>query len=637
MRKISILLAFLLLIVSISAAFAQIDPDAADQEKIRQIVSEMTLRQKIAQMVIPAMRTWSEGDNTENITELNDDLRSLLKEYPFGGIVLFGANIVDAGQTALLVHDMQKTNLEGEAPAMLFIATDQEGGYITRLKTGTQMPGSMALGATGNPGLAKISAAVMGKELSMQGVNMDFAPVTDVNNDPSNPVIGIRSFSDDPSAIGSYAISFIEGLHEAGVISCLKHFPGHGDTDVDSHTGLPLINKTFDELMETELVPYTEALPFADMVMTAHIQFPLIETETYQSLTGEQVYLPATLSKKIITDILRSKLGFNRVVATDALEMDAIKKYFGSLAAAEMAINAGVDLLLVPIDITSVEQIRAAKDYINGIAEMVEAGTIAIDRIDEAVTRILLLKSKYGLLTDEIPDLDDAEIQAIKDAVGSKINHEIEWNIAKQSITLLKNADGLLPLSGEESILFAVSDNSQVKSVTYTVGKLMKEGIVPENFEFQTIVYPDVSAEELSTALGGKDAVIVVTNLSEEKELNPLTENGENAAIVDSILSTVHKNGAKFVQISAHLPYDAARYPAADAVLVCYNARGMTVIPDDTDTEISQYGPNIPAAIYTIFGGNDPVGKLPVNVMEIGMDYTYTNNVAYERGFCLSY
>lgn len=637
MRKISILLAFLLLIVSISAAFAQIDPDAADQEKIRQIVSEMTLRQKIAQMVIPAMRTWSEGDNTENITELNDDLRSLLKEYPFGGIVLFGANIVDAGQTALLVHDMQKTNLEGEAPAMLFIATDQEGGYITRLKTGTQMPGSMALGATGNPGLAKISAAVMGKELSMQGVNMDFAPVTDVNNDPSNPVIGIRSFSDDPSAIGSYAISFIEGLHEAGVISSLKHFPGHGDTDVDSHTGLPLINKTFDELMETELVPYTEALPFADMVMTAHIQFPLIETETYQSLTGEQVYLPATLSKKIITDILRSKLGFNRVVATDALEMDAIKKYFGSLAAAEMAINAGVDLLLVPIDITSVEQIRAAKDYINGIAEMVEAGTIAIDRIDEAVTRILLLKSKYGLLTDEIPDLDDAEIQAIKDAVGSKINHEIEWNIAKQSITLLKNADGLLPLSGEESILFAVSDNSQVKSVTYTVGKLMKEGIVPENFEFQTIVYPDVSAEEISTALGGKDAVIVVTNLYEEKELNPLTENGENAAIVDSILSTVHKNGAKFVQISAHLPYDAARYPAADAVLVCYNARGMTVIPDDTDTEISQYGPNIPAAIYTIFGGNDPVGKLPVNVMEIGMDYTYTNNVAYERGFCLSY
>ncbi len=636
MKKASIILIILLLIINISAAIAQTDPDAEVYGKVREIVSEMTPEQKIAQMLIPAMRNWTKDGNTVNTTELNDSLRGLLKEYPFGGVILYGQNIVNAEQTALLANDIQKASMEGDSPALLFISTDQEGGYITRLKTGTQMPGSMALGATGDPELAKESAAVIGKELSLQGINMDFAPVTDVNNNPSNPIIGIRSFSDDPSAIGPYAVSFIEGLHESGVISSLKHFPGHGDTDVDSHTGLPLINKTLDELMETELKPYTEVLPFADMVMTAHIQFPLIETETYKSLTGEPVYLPATLSQTIIGGILRGKLGYDGVVITDAMEMDAISTYFGPLTAAEMAINAGVDMLLLPVDVNSEEQITAMEDYIDGIEKMVEAGTIPAERIDESVTRILMLKSEFGLLTDEAPELDEDAIQTIKDAVGSKENHEIEWNIAKRSITLLKNTGGILPLSGEESILFAVVNNAQADSVTYAVEKMMKDQIIPENFEYQTVVYPDVSEEELSAALDGKDTVIVITRMIGEEDLDPLTDNGKNSKIA-AILSAVHGSGGKVIQISAHLPYDAARYPDADAVLVCYNARGMTGIPKDTDTEIGQYGPNIPAAIYTIFGGNDPAGKLPVNIPEIGQDYTYTENIAYARGFGLSY
>ena len=310
--------------------FGQLLTVSADSEKAASILADMTLEQKITQMIFPALRTWGPKDSAVNTVELNDELHEIFTDYSFGGVTLYGANIVNTEQTIALINDIQKTSLDGGAPAKLLITIDQEGGYVTRLKTGTQMPGNMALGATGDPENARKAARVIGKELTAQGISVNFAPVVDVNNNPSNPIIGVRSFSDDPAVIASYAIPYIEGLHESGIISCLKHFPGHGDTAVDSHTGLPLIDKSLDELMETELVPYQAVLPYADMVMTAHIQFPQIETQKWTSINeGEEIWLPATLSKTILTDLLREDLGFQGVIASDSMEMDAIIKYFG--------------------------------------------------------------------------------------------------------------------------------------------------------------------------------------------------------------------------------------------------------------------------------------------------------------------
>ena len=627
---------FLLLIIL--CVFSQLLTASADSEKAASILADMTLEQKITQMIFPAFRTWGPKDNSINTIELNDKLHEILGTYSFGGVTLYGANIVNAEQTIRLINDIQKTSLDGGAPAKLLITIDQEGGYVTRLKTGTQMPGNMALGATGDPENARKAARVIGKELAAQGINVDFAPVVDVNNNPSNPVIGIRSFSDDPDVIASYAIPYIEGLHESGIISCLKHFPGHGDTSTDSHTGLPLINKTLDELKETELVPYQTVLPYTDMVMTAHIQFPQIETQTWTSINeGEEIYLPATLSKKILTDLLRKDLGYQGIIAADAMEMDAIINYFGPLDAARLAVNAGIDILLVPIDLKNDEKIQEMRDYIAGVAALVESGEIEISRIDDAVTRILTLKDKYGLLDTTQPEGDDTGIADAVKIVGSRENHEIEWDIAKAAVTILKNEDDLLPLAGNENTAIFVPGESQINSIAYAVNRLKAEGLLPEEAEPQVLNMYAMTVEEMFKAIAQSKVVIAVTALYSEAELDPESETGIESAIVDLVLEKTHAHDGRFVLISAHLPYDSARYPQADAVLTCYSVRGMTVLPGDNEIYTTQYGPNLPAAVYTVFGGNAPAGKLPVNIPEIGEDHLYAETNAYERGFGLTY
>ena len=626
------------LVIVILCVFSQILTASADSEKVTSILADMTLEQKIGQMISPALRAWGPKDNEVDTIELNDELHEIFGECSFGGVTLFGGNIVNAEQTIRLINDIQKTSLDGGAPAKLLISIDQEGGYITRLKTGTQMPGNMALGATDDPENAGKAARVIGKELAAQGFSVDFAPVVDVNNNPSNPIIGVRSFSDDPDVIASYAIPFIEGLHESGIISCLKHFPGHGDTSVDSHTGLPLIDKSLDELMETELVPYQAVLPYTDMVMTAHIQFPQIETQTWPSINeGEEILLPATLSKTFLTDLLREKLGFQGVIASDAMDMDATIEYFGRLDAAKLAVNAGIDILMVPIDLKDAESLQEMRDYIAGIADLVEAGEIEQARIDDAVTRILTLKDKYGLLDTSLQEEDEAGLSEAVKAVGTKENHEIEWEIAKAAVTLLKNEDDLLPLDGREKTAVFVPYSSQINSVEYAADRLKAEGLLSEGSEPQVFNMYDMTVEEMIRTVTQAKTVIVVTALYNNAELDPAAEAGIESAIADLLLEQTHAHGGKFVLISSQLPYDSARYPEADAVLACYGARGMTALPGDYDTNTAQYGPNLPAALYTVFGGNNPRGKLPVNIPDIDEDHLYSETVAYERGFGLSY
>ena len=253
------------------------------KERAAEILSSMTLEEKVAQMMMPAFRTWTKGKSSLDVTKLNKEQEALIKKYPFGGVILFAENLKNADQSRDLIREIQAASLKGFSRAALLIAADQEGGRVSRLAYGTQMPGNMALGASGDPDAARQEAALMGEELSSLGFNLDFAPVMDVNSNPANPVIGLRSFSDDPEAAGALGAAFTKGLHSRGIISALKHFPGHGDTDTDSHTGLPVIDKSLEELRRCELIPFERGLQEADMVMTAHILYPQIETKTYIS------------------------------------------------------------------------------------------------------------------------------------------------------------------------------------------------------------------------------------------------------------------------------------------------------------------------------------------------------------------
>ena len=271
--------------------------------KVDQVISKMTLDEKISQMIIPAIRTW----NDEGITELEKvpEIKAALKKHQYGGVILFGANITGTEQITRLIDDLQNNNnaIEGVSAHIPYLMpVDEEGGIVIRLTSGTRMTGNMAIGATQDAvANAGETGEILGEELKAVGFNTDFAPDIDVNNNPSNPVIGTRSFSDDPQKVSELGKAYSEGLSKSGIVATYKHFPGHGDTAVDSHIGTPSVEKTYDEIKATELVPFKAAIDNgADMIMTAHITYPLIDDEVVFGDGVTKGFYPATMSKKII-------------------------------------------------------------------------------------------------------------------------------------------------------------------------------------------------------------------------------------------------------------------------------------------------------------------------------------------------
>ncbi|MBR4344511.1 MAG: glycoside hydrolase family 3 C-terminal domain-containing protein [Lachnospiraceae bacterium] len=624
------------------------DPDAG-KTAVEIMLSKMSLTEKIEQMIMPAIRAWGEVDKEEPLTKAPHQIIQYLNNHKFCGIILFAQNITDTEQTVRLIDSLQAANAVGGRTG-LFIALDQEGGVITRLSMGTKMCGNMALGASGSEELTKKAAELIGKECMALGFNTDFAPVLDVNNNPANPIIGVRSFSDDPELVGKLGIAYVDGLASTGVITTVKHFPGHGDTATDSHTGLPCIDKSLEDLEKLEFIPYKAVADHdVDMIMTAHIQFPQIEKNTYKSISdGTEINLPATLSHEIITGVLREKMDYDGVIVTDALEMDAIDKHFNKLDAAKLAINAGVDILLIPFDINNDLDIRDSEKYIQGIADMVTKGEISEETINDSVMRILKLKEKRGLLEPINPIGTETyeKVEAALQFVGSKENHEIESEITKETITLVKNDDDVLPLKADDKkkIKLVCTYNSQLKSLEYAVRILKEKGVIPEDADVSCGSFDEIKTEDAVGMVEGADYVVAVSILSNQKQLNPVDANGDGtpdetnyAACIDAMMENVHSNGGKFILISSRLPYDIARYMDAEAAIACYNSIGMTQDPGDFSTSVPGYGPNIIEAVYAVFGLTNPSGKLPVNVYGVDENYKFTDEVVYKRGTGFSY
>ena len=595
-----------------------------------EILASMTAVEKAAQLVMPAFRWYTdEAGERQSMTELTADAAKILEEYGFAGVVLFSQNTADTEKAVQLVDAMQRANAGNKT--QLLIAVDQEGGSVTRLGHGTQMPGNMALGAADDVSLTGRAAEIIGSEIMSMGINFDFAPVLDVNSNPANPVIGIRSFSDDPYIVANQGVEFMRALQSAGAISTLKHFPGHGDTAADSHTGLPLIDRSYEELQQRELIPFQAAIDAgADAIMTAHIQYPQIETATYTSkLTGEEIHLPATLSGKIITDILRGDMGFDGVVITDAMEMDAIAKHFDRYDAAKLAIEAGVDILLMPVDTSSSEGMDALRTYVETLADMVDSGRISPRAVDDAVLRILTLKEAHGL-TEPYGGID-VSASAI---VGSREHHEAEWEIAKQAVTLVKNENDLLPLTGEnEAVTVLTAYDNEVLSMEYAVGRLREEGKLAAGMSVSVHSIQRSTEEEAVALTQGADHVVVITELYSAAGLT-----GAYSQKVDAILDSVHEAGGDVIVLSCSLPYDVARYQEADAIMIAWSAKGMSEDPRVTEGAVAQYGPNMPAALYMMLSPDGAVcDSLPVNIPALTEDRQYSDEILYPRGWGLRY
>ncbi|MBR6406554.1 MAG: glycoside hydrolase family 3 protein [Lachnospiraceae bacterium] len=579
-------------------------PDSNDMEKrIDEMLREMPLRERITLLLMPALKTWKEGGIRADCGGLSEEQLQLLREYHFGGIILFGENCLSAQQTRAFTDTAQQANREGGAVSGLLMATDQEGGYVTRLAKGTSMPGNMALAATGDPENARIAAAVIGEELHALGIHLDLAPSLDVNSNPQNPVIGVRSFSDDPDVASEFGKAFIDGLHESGIGAVVKHFPGHGDTAADSHSGLPVVTKTLQELRDFELRPFAATVEDADAVMTAHISFPNIETETAVSRSdGQKITLPATMSYTLITEVLRGELGFSGVVITDALYMGAVSAHFTPLDAGKRAILAGADLLLMPVELTDSQVISELSAYVSGLLQMVESGEIPAERIEESARRILRLKAKYGLLYGM--DSERAEDTADLSCVGSYEHHEIEWKIARKAVTVVKDDGKLLPVQDVKKVMVACPYESQLLSVEYAKRRLLQDGMIGEDTEISAFCFETLPSDAAAQKIADADLVIGISAMYHWAELDPGTEAGKRSAFLDALIAEAHSRAVPFVLISAQLPYDVSRYDAADAILCCYLAHGMSALPPEGVDwyDVPEYGANLPAAIYRIFG-----------------------------------
>ncbi len=350
-------------------------------------------------------------------TEINEDIKDLISNYKIGNIILFKHNIKNNEQLKKLCRDLQEL-VQQHTGQEAFIAIDQEGGMITRLgQDGANVPGAMAIAATGKVENAFLAGKITGEQLSNVGVNFDLAPTVDVNSNMHNPVIGVRSYGDKPEEAAKYAVAMTKGLLEGGVYACAKHFPGHGDTNVDSHVGLPLIDKDINELEECELIPFRQVIEAGiPAVMTTHILFPKIEEDN----------IPATMSHKIITGLLKEKLGFKGLVVSDCMEMSAIKKYYGTVEGSLQAIKAGVDLVFIS------HTASFAREVSDALTEALETGQLSVKDMENTVEKIIGYKGK---------------LRKKQKAYGFDVKkgREAAFDLLKQSITPVKlPADGFL-------------------------------------------------------------------------------------------------------------------------------------------------------------------------------------------------
>ena len=609
-----------------AASEAQAGDTEKDDAEIRNLISEMTVEEKLTQMMIVALR--SDGANADTATGIDEDYADLLQKHDFGGIILFAGNITDPAQTVTLIRDCQDAAISSAHGIPMFICVDQEGGAVNRVGFGTTGSGNMALAATGDPALAQESARMMGDEIYALGFNMDFAPVSDVNSNPANPVIGVRSFSDDPQIAADYVTSFIKGLDASNISAAFKHFPGHGNVGEDSHTHLPCSDFDLEEIRNCDLIPFQAGIDAgADMIMTAHIQFPKIEKETYISIKdGEEVGLPATLSRTIITGLLREQMGYDGIVITDSMEMDAIAAHFDPIDAAVLAINAGDDILLCPADLYKSQDtntFESFETYLAALAARVEAGDIKEEELDDSVYRILSLKKEKGLVKDAAQVSVQEQIAQAEASVGTAANHAREWEIAQAGMTLLKNESHALPLNGSASALILYPSERRQASVEYAVDRLGEKGLLDPS-KVTSICYADLAADdaELAGALEQSEKLIV---------LSQSTDRNEAAA---EAIEQFHEDGKQVVLLCLNLPYDAACYEEADAVLCAYQPYGSAHDEEGN----GPFNLNVAVAICTAYNESVPSGKLPVNVPRVTVsdgEVSFEDELLYERGFGL--
>ncbi|UQA95327.1 glycoside hydrolase family 3 protein [Streptomyces halobius] len=572
-------------------------PSPAVLTRLRGLISRMTPEEKVGQLFV--MRVYGHSATAPDPADVEANQKEigvahaaeLIARYHVGGIIYFGwaHNTRDPHQIADLSNGIQKAAAVQRVPVPLLLSVDQEHGIIARIGApATLFPGAMALGASGSRDDARTVARIAGEELYAMGVRQDYAPDADVNVNPANPVIGVRSFGAEPQAVAGMVTAEVKGFQGAGVAACAKHFPGHGDTDTDSHVGLPYIHHTPEEWERLDAPPFQAAIAAGiDSIMTAHIVVPAFDTSED----------PATLSRPILTGILRERLGYDGVVVTDSLGMAGVRAKYGDDRVPVLALEAGVDQLLNPPDLALAH---------GAVLNALESGELAWPDIDQKLLRILLLKERRGLFTDPY-----TTHQAVDRVVGIRRHLATADRIADRTTTLLRNDGGLLPLSRrrERQVLVAGVDAASPSGTGGPPTAVLANTLAGLGFTASALpTGPTPTQAQIDQAvaeLRRRDAAVVATY--------NVTADSAQRKLVAALLAT----GKPVVQLAVRNPYDIAQLDGVRAGLASYSW---------TDVELR-------AAARVIAGQRKPHGTLPVPVMRADAPAT----VLYPIGHGLTY
>ena len=530
-------------------------------------LAAMSLRDKVAQMVMP----WFSGEYWAADNELMVEAMRLVQEEHVGGF------IVGLGGSAYDLAARFNT-LQRASRLPLFIAGDLESGPSSRIRMSTSFPGNMAVGASGREEDAYLIGSIIAREGRAAGINFVFAPVVDVNNNPANPIINTRSYGEDPARVGALGRAFIRGLREHGMLATAKHFPGHGDTETDTHIALPVIAASRARLDSVELVPFRMAVDAGvDAIMSAHVAMPAI--------TGS-ADVAATMSPSVLDTLLRRDLRFEGLVVTDALDMGAIVARYGPASAAVQALKAGADMLLMPTDVhASIEAVVAA----------VTRGELAEARIDSSVSRIFAAKARTNLFQNRLVDM-----ASIPRTVGIRAHMDAALAIAQRSMVLVKDSANGIPLTGtrrRRALVIAYADESN-GNVGAAFASALRANGVDRATRFR--LWPASGPASYDSALvaaramqasGGAVFIAVAAR--------PVDRKPEAVNIPDSMASLVTRlvaDGVAPITIAFGSPYLLGQLPATSGYLTAWS-----------DTDVSER-----AAAQAVLGITNINGRLPV-------------------------
>ncbi|RZU76072.1 beta-N-acetylhexosaminidase [Micromonospora kangleipakensis] len=576
--------------------------DATLRGKIISMLQHMTLQEKVGQLFVVEVYGQDANAVSPAMAAKNQALYGVdtpvqvIDKYKPGGVIYFDSrrgpdNVQNPRQIGTLSNGLQTAAVSQRQPIPLLISTDQEGGAVVfrLVAPATAMPGNMALGAGRSTADAHRSAEVIGTELAAVGINQNYAPVADVNVNPANPVIGVRSVGEDPALVSGMVAAQVDGYHDGGVATVAKHFPGHGDTAVDSHFGLPEVTHTREQLEAIDLPPFRAAIAEGvDTIMTAHVVLRSVDPSG----------APATMSGSILTGLLREELDYDGLIVTDALDMGGATSTYPPNVAPVEAFKAGADqLVLAP-------QMDVAY---NAVLDAIRSGEISTRRLDESVYRILRLKMKRGLFDDPFVDVELAE-----KVVGAPDHLADAQVITDHTTTLVKNDAGVLPLTDDpRDVLVTGWGVTTTSTLGNAIGQrgqtvtVRETGTTPSQATINQVVAEAANSDLVVVSTMNAASVSVTTGL-------PTASAAAQQALVKALLAT----GKPVVVSGMRNPYDISYLTEAPTYLATY---GYTAAQMESLTRV-------------LFGEVNPVGKLPVTIPRAdgsGALYPFGHGLSY--------